>query len=120
MPRRRTAGTHDLFDRYAAVTQRTGVYTARDYASIIRHLNGAWGLEGRSYAGKAAKTQDYLCRQPERYESLADEIEARVAERPPGPISPGFADPHRLSSEKWIKEPSERGPRANRDMRWSR
>lgn len=76
-----------LFDQYAAVTQRTGVYTARDYASIIRHLNGAWGLEGRSYAGKAAKAQDYLCRQPERYENLASEIEDRVAERPPGRFS---------------------------------
>jgi acyl-[acyl-carrier-protein] desaturase len=77
----------DLFDHYAAVTQRTGVYTARDYASIIRHLNEVWGLEGRSYAGKAAKAQDYLCRQPERYEDLAGEIEARAAERPPAPFS---------------------------------
>jgi acyl-[acyl-carrier-protein] desaturase len=77
----------DLFDHYAAVTQRTGVYTALDYASIIRHLNEAWGLEGRSFAGKAAKAQDYLCRQPERYENLAAEIEARVVDRPPAPFS---------------------------------
>ncbi len=45
----------NLFDRYAAVAQRTGVYTSRDYASIIRHLNTTWGLAGRSFAGKAAR-----------------------------------------------------------------
>lgn len=77
----------DLFDHYAAVTQRTGVYTTRDYASVIRHLNEAWGLAGRSCSGKAAKAQEYLCRQPERYEDLAGEIEARAAERPPAAFS---------------------------------
>lgn len=72
----------DLFEHYAAVAQRTGVYTSRDYASIIRHLNMAWGLAGRSFAGKAAQAQDYLCRQPERYENLAAEIEDRIAGQP--------------------------------------
>ena len=65
------------------MTQRTGVYTSRDYASIIRHLNGAWDIEHRSFSGKAAKAQDYLCRQPERYENLADEIGDRIAKSAP-------------------------------------
>ncbi len=77
----------DLFDHYGVVTQRTGVYTSRDYASIIRHLNEVWGLAGRSFSGKSAKAQEYLCRQPERYEMLATEIEERVAERPPATFS---------------------------------
>ena len=77
----------DLFAHYAAVTQRTGVYTAKDYASIIRHLNAAWGLERRSCTGAAAKAQDYLCRQPERYDNLAGEIGDRVAGRPPAAFS---------------------------------
>jgi acyl-[acyl-carrier-protein] desaturase len=77
----------NLFDHYAAVAQRAGVYTSRDYAAIIRHLNAAWGLEARSFAGKAARAQDYLCRQPERYESLATEIEDRIAEQPPAHFS---------------------------------
>jgi acyl-[acyl-carrier-protein] desaturase len=77
----------NLFDHYAAVAQRAGVYTSRDYAAIIRHLNTAWGLEARSFAGKAARAQDYLCRQPERYESLATEIEDRIAEQPPAHFS---------------------------------
>ena len=80
-------GDQNLFDHYAAVAQRSGVYTTVDYASIIRHLNAAWGLEGRSFTGKAARAQDYLCRQPERYENLAAEIEGRVAEQGPVPFS---------------------------------
>jgi acyl-[acyl-carrier-protein] desaturase len=77
----------NLFDHYSAVVQRTGVYTSRDYAGIIRHLNAAWGLERRSFSGESAKAQDYLCRQPERYENLSAEIEDRVAERPPAHFS---------------------------------
>jgi acyl-[acyl-carrier-protein] desaturase len=77
----------DLFDHYAAAAQRTGVYTSRDYASIIRHLNTAWGLEGRSFSGNAARAQDYLCRQPGRYEDLASAIEERIAEHPPAHFS---------------------------------
>ena len=67
----------------AAVTQRIGVYTVRDYAEIIGHLNEAWGVGNRSLSGKAARAQDYLCRQPERYELLADEIADRLAGQPP-------------------------------------
>ena len=85
---RMTDGTdQNLFDHYGAVAQRTGVYTTADYASIIRHLNSSWGLECRSFKGKAARAHDYLCRQPERYENLAAEIEGRLAEQGPVPFS---------------------------------
>jgi acyl-[acyl-carrier-protein] desaturase len=77
----------NLFDRYAAVAQRIGVYTSLDYASIIRHLNDVWGLAGRSFTGRAARAQEYLCRQPERYENLAGEIESRIAEQAPARFS---------------------------------
>ena len=45
------------------------------------------GIGHLSLSGKAAKAQDYLCRQEERYESLADEINCRVAGRPPVPFA---------------------------------
>lgn len=77
----------DLFDHYGNVTQRTGVYTSRDYAAIIAHLNKAWDIANVSVSGKAAKAQDYLARQPERYEMLADEIMARSADAPPASFS---------------------------------
>ncbi len=78
---------HHLFDHFAAVAQRTGVYTARTYGEIIGHLNDAWGVGHLSVTGKAAKAQDYLCRQPERYELLAGEIADRVASQPPACFS---------------------------------
>lgn len=77
----------NLFDHYGNVTQRTGIYTSRDYAEIIAHLNEAWDIGNVSVSGKAAKAQDYLARQPERYENLADELMARAAEHPPAPFS---------------------------------
>lgn len=86
MPGSRMSDDHepDLFERFAGAAQRTGVYTTRDYAAIISHLNGAWNLENRSFSGKAAKAQEYLCRQPERYEALSDELGGRLAKQPPG------------------------------------
>jgi len=77
----------DLFNHFAAVTQRSGVYTARDYGAIIGHLNHAWDLAHLSLSGKAAKAQDYICRQPERYELLAGELTNRAAGQPPAPFS---------------------------------
>ncbi len=72
----------DLYEHYAMITQRLGVYTARDYAGIIAHLNEAWDIGHRSVSGKAAKAQEYLCRQPERYEHLADEVMNKCFEAP--------------------------------------
>jgi acyl-[acyl-carrier-protein] desaturase len=76
-----------LFDHFAAVAQRTGVYTAQTYGEIIGHLNDAWRVGHLSVSGKAAKAQDYLCRQPERYQMLAGEIAARVNGQPPTAFS---------------------------------
>jgi acyl-[acyl-carrier-protein] desaturase len=72
----------DLFDHFGTVTQRLGAYTFKDYGEIIAHLNEAWDIEHRAVSGKAAKAQDFICRQPERYCHLADEIASRVAEQP--------------------------------------
>jgi acyl-[acyl-carrier-protein] desaturase len=78
---------HQLFDHFAAVAQRTGVYTAQTYGEIIAHLNDAWRVGHLSVSGKAAKAQDYLCRQPERYQYLAGEIADRVNAQPPASFS---------------------------------
>ena len=88
MPGSRMNDGHDphLFDHFAAVSQRLGTYTVRDYASIIKHLVEAWKLADLSLTGKAAKAQDYLCRQPERYENLAEQIAPMMADQPPRPF----------------------------------
>ena len=72
-------GASEMTEKF---TQRTEVYTSWDYAAIIRHLNDAWSLGHQSLSGRAAKAQDYICRQPERYESLADAIAEQVAAQP--------------------------------------
>ncbi len=72
----------DLFDHFAVIAQRTGVYTVRDYADILDHLIRTWDIANRPVTGKAARAQDYLCGQPERYYRLAEQYEQRMAEEP--------------------------------------
>jgi acyl-[acyl-carrier-protein] desaturase len=73
----------DLFDHFAVVSQRIGAYTVVTYAQIIEHLVEAWDVAHRSLSGKAAKAQDYLCQQAEKYRRQADEIAETLARRPP-------------------------------------
>ena len=77
----------DLFDHFAIVAQRTNVYTVRDYASIIDHLVKAWDIAGLSVTGEAARAQEELCRQPERYVRLAERTAAAMAKQPPRAFS---------------------------------
>ena len=72
----------DLFDHFSVVAQRTGVYTVRDYASILQHLVKAWNIAERVVSGEAARAQDYLCRQAERYERIADRMTAALEKEP--------------------------------------
>jgi acyl-[acyl-carrier-protein] desaturase len=72
----------DLFDHFAIVAQRSGVYTVHDYAAIIDHLVSIWGIASLSVSGKAAKAQEYLCRQAERYLKYAEEVTASLAAQP--------------------------------------
>ena len=46
---------HQLFDHFAAVAQRTGIYTARTYGEIIGHLNEAWGIGAPLRLGKGSQ-----------------------------------------------------------------
>ena len=88
-----------LFDKYAAITQRIGVYTYRDYGAIIGHLNDTWRIADRSLSGKAAKAQDYICKQPERLRVPR----GRTARADPQPSTRGLllvARPPELS-ERW-------------------
>lgn len=74
----------NLYDKFAAVAQRIGVYTAKDYADIIDNLVARWKLttiEGLS--GEAAQAQDYLCGLADRYRKLADRFEKRAKNQPP-------------------------------------
>ncbi len=77
----------DLFEHFAAVAQRLGVYTVHDYASVVRHLVATWKIAGRSFTGKAAAAQEFLCVLAERLESQADIVAEGVARQPPSRFS---------------------------------
>jgi acyl-[acyl-carrier-protein] desaturase len=77
----------DLFDHFAVVAQRLGVYTVHDYASIIEHLVKQWNIAARPVSGKAAKAQHHLCSLAERYARLGDEMSQRLKLQPPTPFS---------------------------------
>lgn len=63
----------NLYEDFSAVAQRLGVYTALDYADIIRHLVERWDLEHlEGLSAEAEKERDYLCKLPQRYKKLAE------------------------------------------------
>lgn len=65
----------DLFSKFSNVAQRIGVYTARDYASIIAALVEEWEVETlKGLSDAAAKAQDYLCTLSARYEKVAERM----------------------------------------------
>ena len=74
--------TPNLYDNFAAIAQRTGTYTVLDYAHIIDHLMKTWKVADLSVSGKAAKAQDYLCQQAEKFERYADEVAENLAKAP--------------------------------------
>ena len=77
----------NLFDHFAAVAQRLGVYTVDDYASIVEHLVKTCALATRSVSGKAARAQDFLCAHADRCRARAPEIAEAAAKQPPVPFS---------------------------------
>ena len=65
----------NLFTRFSAITQKMGIYTAFDYASIIKHLTELWKVESLTgLSAYAAKAQDYLCNLSERYMKIAERL----------------------------------------------
>eukprot|EP00897_Mesotaenium_endlicherianum_P010654 jgi/Mesen1/9617/ME000659S08987 len=72
-----------LFHDFSEVAQRTGVYTANDYADIMEHLIKRWNvekIEGLSSEGN--KAQDYLCKLPPRIRKLGERAHAKAKKQP--------------------------------------
>lgn len=65
----------NLFADFSAITQKIGVYTTWDYASIIEHLVSLWKIEQLTgLKDGAAKAQDYLSTLAVRYKKIADRM----------------------------------------------
>jgi len=70
-------GNVHLFDRYAAITQQIGIYTAFDYAGIIQYLVERWGVQQMTgLNAAAAKAQEFLSTLSERYKRIAERAKA--------------------------------------------
>ncbi|XP_043698063.1 stearoyl-[acyl-carrier-protein] 9-desaturase 6, chloroplastic-like [Telopea speciosissima] len=68
----------NLFDHFATVAQRIGVYTAGDYADILDFLVGRWKLEKLEGLNSAAnEAQDFVCRLAPRFRKLHQRAEER-------------------------------------------
>lgn len=77
----------ELFDRFAVVAQKAGVYTFKEYAEILAHLVEFWGIAAlKGLSGEAAKAQDYLSALPGRYLSKADVIMEAMTDKPAEPF----------------------------------
>ena len=72
-----------LFEHFARVAQRLGVYTVYDYAQIIAHLVQTWQIATRKVSGPAARAQEYVCRQADRYAVHAEKIADFQRHEPP-------------------------------------
>ncbi len=65
----------NLFTRFSAITQKTGIYTTFDYAAIIKHLTQLWKVETLTgLSGYAARAQEYLSNLAERYRRIAERM----------------------------------------------
>lgn len=65
----------NIFNDFAAITQKIGVYTTWDYASIIDHLVKLWKVETLTgLKDGAAKAQDYLSTLAARYRRIAERM----------------------------------------------
>ena len=64
-----------LFADFSAITQKIGVYTTWDYASIIEHLVSLWKIENLTgLKDGATKAQDYLSTLAGRYKKIAERM----------------------------------------------
>ncbi|CAA0814515.1 Acyl- [Striga hermonthica] len=70
-----------LFDHFASVAQRLGVYTAKDYADILEFLVGRWEVDKLTgLSGEGRKAQEYVCGLTPRIRRLEERARARAKE----------------------------------------
>jgi len=65
----------NLFTRFSAITQKMGIYTTLDYATIIKHLTELWKVETLTgLSDYAARAQEYLSTLADRYRRIAERM----------------------------------------------
>uniref|UniRef100_Q947F1 Stearoyl-[acyl-carrier-protein] 9-desaturase, chloroplastic n=1 Tax=Bassia scoparia TaxID=83154 RepID=Q947F1_BASSC len=78
----------NLFDNYASVAQRIGVYTAQDYADILEFLVQRWNVSTLTgLSGEGRKAQDFVCGLAPRIRRLEERAQARAKQSSLAPFS---------------------------------
>uniref|UniRef100_M4QUT3 Acyl-[acyl-carrier-protein] desaturase n=1 Tax=Camellia chekiangoleosa TaxID=450940 RepID=M4QUT3_9ERIC len=78
----------NLFEHFSSVTQRLGVYTAKDYADILEFLVGRWNVEKLvGLSGEGRKAQDYVCGLAPRIRRLEERAQSRAKQASAVPFS---------------------------------
>ncbi|KAL0399841.1 UNVERIFIED_CONTAM: Stearoyl-[acyl-carrier-protein] 9-desaturase 6, chloroplastic [Sesamum radiatum] len=72
----------DLFQHFASVAERIGVYTAVDYVKILEFLIGHWNLEKlEGLKGDGGRKQEYVCNLLARMRKVHEQAVERVWKR---------------------------------------
>jgi acyl-[acyl-carrier-protein] desaturase len=71
-----------LFDHFSAVAQRSGVYTAADYADMVEHFVRRWKVAelDAGLSGEGRRAQDYVCGLPRKIRRLEELAQDRAAQ----------------------------------------
>ena len=76
----REYGGETLFDRFSAVAERVGVYTARDYGDLVEHFVRRWRVaELAGLSGEGRRAQEYVCGLPPKIQRMAELAHQRAA-----------------------------------------
>ena len=79
---------HNLFDHFAIVSSRIGVYTARNYRETVKLLVAKWKVEKLTgLASEGREAQDYACRLAQRMRRLEERAIAKAQKAPSIPFS---------------------------------
>ncbi|CAM6100002.1 unnamed protein product [Calypogeia fissa] len=73
----------DIFSKFSMVAQRTGTYTAKDYADILDHLVQRWNVEKiTGLTGEGRKAQDFVCNLGQRIRRLEERAASKAKKTP--------------------------------------
>ncbi|KAL2632262.1 hypothetical protein R1flu_016948 [Riccia fluitans] len=73
----------NLFDNFSTVAQRTGTYTARDYADILEHLVKRWNVEKiETLSAEGRQAQDFVCTLAPRIRKLDERTQLKPKKTP--------------------------------------
>lgn len=78
---------------FSSVAEKTGTYTAMDYADIMEHLCKRWDVANRTgLSGDAAAAQEYVMKLPNRIRKLAEKAQGELFHQDPAETRAGVRE----------------------------